>query len=132
MKKYAPAIFIGIIGICTSCTGNKLKTIELSESDSTKTIEAVTGQEVILRLRENPSTGYAWTLKSAAPDIMQLMDDDFKIPARNKNRDGAGGTHTYHYKLLKAGTAELTMIYSFPGRNEPKFSQRYTVTLHVK
>ena len=53
-----------------------MESIELSEADNTKTIVVGAGQQVVLRLPENPTTGYRWE----APDGLVVIDDEYRPP----------------------------------------------------
>ena len=75
MKKYIAITIIMIAGAYNAIAQNKLKIIKLTDADSNKTIQVVTGQEILLTLVENPSTGFSWAKQHPDVGEIKLLDD---------------------------------------------------------
>lgn len=126
-------IFAALISIAAcSCSVTGVKKLKLTEADNNKTVQVVLQQEIELRLRENPSTGYEWHITANNTDILQPTDDQYKTDRGSEGRDGAGGTHTWHFKMLKAGTAELQMVNSRSWEKDSKGTSGFKITIVVK
>jgi len=85
----------------------KPATIKLSESDDGRTLEARPGQEIELRLRENPTTGYRWRVVQEAEPVCQLLGTFFKAGTR----PGEPGIHIRRYRVAGSGDAGLKLVY---------------------
>jgi inhibitor of cysteine peptidase len=74
--------------------------LELTEADAGGEHALGVGQEVVLRLPENRTTGYRWQL--SAPDGVAVEDAGYE-PAPS-GAPGAPGTRTFRLRPTVAGT----------------------------
>ena len=72
------------------------------------------GQRFSIRLRSNPSTGYAWML-DGAPDsnLVSMVTNVFEAPSGD-GLVGAGGHEIWTFKARKAGETRVTLRYARP------------------
>lgn len=72
----------------------------------------VQGQSFILKLHGNPTTGYVWQISSLSPVYLKPVSEV------NYQADslltGSGGTYTYEFTAVKAGTTTLELVYRRP------------------
>ena len=92
--------------LAAGCEGGGVKTY----SDAGSTIKATVGGEFIIALDSNPSTGYSWVAVFEETDF-ELISDEYQASNTNKMVVGAGGTHYFRFKALKAGSCQITMNY---------------------
>jgi inhibitor of cysteine peptidase len=78
----------------------------IEESADGRTIELRVGQELELRLAENPTTGYRWQLESTGEPACALLDDIFAPPAAGYGR---GGSHSWHFRARQAGEGRIAL-----------------------
>lgn len=131
--KLPTLIFAVLLVIAGDAYGkSKLKTISLSIADSNKTIQAAAGQEVSIRLPENPTTGYKWLLKGTTSHKVKRLSDKYTADPAPKGKVGVGGNHTFRYRLMQKGTAKVWLVYARPWEKENNWAQRYEVTFNVK
>ncbi|MBR6164195.1 protease inhibitor I42 family protein [bacterium] len=73
------------------------------------------GDEIIIRLNSNPSTGFTWKLyvESEFAGIVELSDEHF-IAAKTNNLVGAGGVAEFKVDALKQGEATIVGYYIRP------------------
>ncbi len=73
------------------------------------------GDEIIIRLNSNPSTGFVWKLnvESEFNGILSLSDDKF-IAVKTNNLVGAGGVSEFTVKALLPGEATIKGNYIRP------------------
>lgn len=70
----------------------------------------VKGDELVLRLDSNATTGYQWSVSDASDNFS--CDDGTYMPDRNdKNLVGSGGITQFHITALKTGKGTLTFQY---------------------
>lgn len=72
------------------------------------------GDEFVLTLESNPSTGYLWRLV-VKPDesTVQLVSSEYRA-APDTNRVGAGGNEVWTFLATGKGKAEISLIYIRP------------------
>ena len=72
------------------------------------------GQRFSIRLRSNPTTGYAWML-DGAPDsnLVNMVTNVFEAPP-DDGLVGAGGHEIWTFKARKAGETRVTLRYARP------------------
>ncbi len=83
-------------------------------TDVTQVIEVKAGDEFIIGLESNPTTGYSWqnTIDGA---YVQFIAKDFKPqPPTTPPLVGAGGTDYVRFKALKTGETKITLSYYQP------------------
>jgi len=108
-KVFPGMLIILTAGICLT-TGCPPKRLLLSEADNGKTVVVNAGQEVVVTLRGNPTTGYGWEVKDLDADFLaQVGETEFR--SDNAGRPGSGGTMALTFKALKPGSAALTLVY---------------------
>ena len=129
-KIHSLALFILVIVLATACTPVN-KTVTLTTSDKGSQVDVNVGQQIVIALDGNPSTGFTWEAK----DLDTTMFEEVGDPAFNSSNPGSvgsGGTLTLTFKALKAGTSNLTLIYHRPWETGVAPIDTFTVTLTVK
>jgi len=94
-----------------------IELISLNETNNGQDYNVKVGQEFILSLDSNPSTGYVWDFsKSIDNKLLEVQADKAYEPAAaaNENIVGQGGRTCWKFKALQAGTAEIELRYSRP------------------
>lgn len=112
-----------------------LSTITLSESDSGRAIEAAPGQEIVIRLGSNPSTGYRWTLVDPGSSVLASRGAPVYTPsAAVPGVMGGGGTETWSFTAGGPGQQDLRFEYRQPWEREapPARSVGYTIRVRAE
>ena len=104
MSARAVALVLLLASAATGCAGTAAMTpppsITLTEADAGRAIEAARGQDVVVRLGSNPSTGYRWTLVGPASAALPSAGSSSKMlrrPARFPGR-----AHFLSFNFAKA------------------------------
>ncbi len=84
---------------------------------SDKEASTNTGQEFMVALESNPTTGYSWT-ETHDSTFLVLYSDEYKPGTNKGDTVGAGGTHYFRFRALKPGTTEITFTYKRPWETE--------------
>ncbi len=84
-----------------------------AENDAGKAIEARAGTSLIIKLEENPSTGFNWQW-TVSPDDLIILDLDQFIPSKTEDTVGVEGLHEYKFKAYKTGDAVIRFDYYQP------------------
>ncbi|RPJ64569.1 MAG: hypothetical protein EHM20_18255 [Alphaproteobacteria bacterium] len=101
----------------------------ITEADNGNTMYLKEGQTFILKLNENPSTGYSWQL--SRDDGLNLLWDKYH-PWESSEESGnivigAGGFHVWKIEAMNDGKVKAT--YKRPW--EPETGREKTFTLNV-
>ena len=80
--------------------------MELTEVDAGAARPVAVGEEIVVRLPENRTTGFRWQL-AGLPDDVTLVDDGYEAPATG--RPGEGGVHTFRLRPTAAGDRRVAV-----------------------
>ena len=78
------------------------------EKDNGGSAEVRRGAKITVELKENPTTGYRWTISSIDEVFLEPEGDEFLPP--DQATPGAGGLHRFFFCAKGAGSTALTMI----------------------
>jgi len=90
---------------------NVIQTLDVMPSEW---VVAESLKSLTLTLDENPTTGYSWAFTMAPEGILALDTDAFVNAPTSENVVGAGGTHTWTFKVVAGGCVRLTFQYYRP------------------
>jgi len=86
-------------------------------------IEAKVGQDFVITLASNPSTGYSWRLAERLPSMLKLQSKRY-IPPKVQII-GGGGTEEWTFKSVRSGRVTIILEYVRPWeKNSPPAKQR--------
>ncbi len=86
--------------------------LTIGEAQNGKDIDAYVGQNLVLALPSNPTTGFDWHVIDYAPSILEQTDVSFK-PAGTQGLtlEGSGGTKVYTFRATEPGESVLALVY---------------------
>lgn len=88
----------------------------LGEDDDGAVVEVAVGEQIVLNLEGNATTGYTWAVTAVDPAILAPAGDpDYQSES---DADGAGGTYTFRFDAVGPGETEVVLMY-FPSWEEP-------------
>ena len=82
-----------------------MPTVILTEQDIGRRVVVSPGAAIMLRLPENPTSGFRWHADSEPPDGMALEDDSFEAPS--PMQPGAAGQRVFSFRVQTAGQVRL-------------------------
>jgi len=86
--------------------------VQVGENDNGNLVKVFQGQDLVLSLTSNPSTGYDWHLQDISPSILEQTEVNYKSgSSANLVPVGSGGTKVYTFRAKKAGESNLTLAY---------------------
>jgi inhibitor of cysteine peptidase len=101
------AVVVLTLGLVVGCVGVK------TYKDVGENIDISVGQEFIIALGSNPTTGYSWQA-SYDETMLELVGGESTYEPEETDKDivGGGGTEFFRFKALAAGEIEITMTYA--------------------
>jgi inhibitor of cysteine peptidase len=105
--------------------------VNLVASNNGQNVRLFAGQELIIQLDGNPTTGYTWETKDLDTKMFMQVGDT-KFTSSNPKLVGSGGTQTLTLKVLNAGTSTLTLVYHRPWEKDVQPIKTFSVKVTVK
>lgn len=101
---------------------------ELHDGDTGSTTTVRAGEEVVIRLPENPTTGYSWEFRQTGPGELAVVDDRFE--AGGSPRPGAAGTRVVRLVARRAGNVRVEAVERRPWETgDPQQRREFTVVV---
>lgn len=98
--------------------------------DADYPISVAVGEEFVITMESNPTTGYRWELTQQVDQaIVELVDVDFQ--RRPDGRIGEGGFDQFTFRAVGEGTAEIAFQYVRPWENDIAPARVATFTVDV-
>jgi inhibitor of cysteine peptidase len=113
MKRFMTILVVAaVIGILLTACGTAGPKVY---SDPSQIISVKVGQNFIIALDENPTTGYRWQEEFDA-SFLELVGDKYEPSSEAKKPGivGAGGTRSFEFKASKKGETKVTLVYKQP------------------
>ena len=111
-----------------SCTVPTL--VEIGDADDGKTFAVIVGQDIVVHLSANPTTGYRWRVTSTNRTFGYPVSDLFQVGG---SAVGAGGTQTLTWKttgpLNLVGTHTVELAYARTAEETPDKTFSFTVEI---
>ncbi len=102
-----------------------------TSEDSGKEYNLSVGEKFQVRLWENPTTGYLWSILGSVSPHLELVDRKF-IPGNDARRVGSGGERTFVFLAIKPGRAVLHMTLKRPWEKEGSEAGSYYIKLTIE
>jgi inhibitor of cysteine peptidase len=122
-------ISIIVIILVNACTSNK--PVILSASDKGKQINLKVGEQIVISLTGNPSTGYSWEAIDLDTTMLEQVGDSV-FQSNNPDMIGSDGILTMTFKALQGGTTTLTLVYHRPWETGVDPIDTFTVSVTIK
>lgn len=98
--------------------------------DSGKEHHISVGEEFHVRLWENPTTGYLWSILDPISPHLKLIDSKF-IPGNDVGRVGSGGERIFVFRTVQPGCAMLRMALRRPWEKKGTEAGSYSIKLTI-
>ena len=111
-------IFTVLVALCVVLIA--CSTAKSSGSNNSSAEEMFISQEYTIELDGNPTTGYQWICSIVSgEDVIACEDSNYNHDSNPEFMVGVGGTYTFTFKSLKAGTAEVQFDYARQWEDSP-------------
>ena len=106
-----------------------MSTVSLGAVDHGRTVDADVGDVIVVRLSENPTTGYRWSLEPVDESLLENEGDAF-VPESGAAM-GSTGTRRFQLRAKSAGTTPIRAKHWREWSGEGSVTERFWVQLHV-
>jgi inhibitor of cysteine peptidase len=124
--KYAGIIPV-LLFLLVGCGDSGAEPLSVTEAQNGEALTLVKGQEFILTLPGNPTTGYQWTVPQGFEATLPLRDSSYEPES---NAIGSGGHYTFRFQAAQTGIVNLRLTY---GRSwEPEPIDTFSLTVEIQ
>ena len=89
--------------------------VTVGKSEANRTIALKPGQELVVRLAGNPTTGYRWAMADGGEPVVAITATPaYKPDAAAQGMVGVGGVETWRFLAFRPGPQRLTFEYRRP------------------
>ncbi|MFC6335720.1 peptidase inhibitor I42 [Pseudomonas sp. CCM 7891] len=88
------------------------------ENQNTCPLQLKTGQNLILTLPSNPTTGYRWAIQDSAGGVLRSLSPEVYSNPENTGLVGSGGESTWRFQAFAPGQGRLRLTYQQPWEPE--------------
>jgi len=90
------------------------------------------GQNLILSLPSNPSTGYRWAVQDSAGGVLKALGPEVYRNPEDAGIVGAAGVSTWRFQAFNPGTGRLRLTYQQPWAPEVPPVETFDCAIAVK
>ncbi len=116
MRKLA-VVMVLVVAIMAALTGCGGSQAVYGKEDTD--IAAKAGETFTIKLNENPTTGYQWSVSISDESVVALDKDEYVPDDKSGELAGSGGVRVLTFKALEAGTATINMVYERSWEPDP-------------
>ena len=127
MKNY---LLVALI-LLSACTPSVAQ--DISEADKDTPIAVDVGEDIVISLAGNATTGYKWHFSGDNAYLYKVIGEDYVTTAHPAGMVGVGGHYVYKIKALHKGTLHITARYFRPWESyNPHTDKSYKFIFDIK
>lgn len=108
-----------------------MSTVELTDSGLGQAVDLSMEDRLVLRLSENPTTGFRWQTSQSGAGELRLIDDHFESGGAPL-LPGAAGHRVLTFSPSRAGSVTLSLVQQRPSGASAGRSNQITVVVHAQ
>jgi len=113
------------LGLAAGCT-----TVPTYD-DAGQPIDTGVGQEFIIAIGSNPTTGYSWQA-SYDETMLELVESTYEADETDEDVVGSGGVEYFRFLALEAGETEITLVYTRPWEDPTPQDETKAFTVNIE
>lgn len=120
------------LALLAGCAGQPKPVVTLEDASDCKPLKLHTGQELVLILPSNPTTGFRWEMRNAANGLLRPLGPEVYSNPEDAGLVGSAGESTWRFRVTAAGEDKLELAYRRPWEAEVAPAQTFTCPIAVK
>jgi len=125
----ALALLAAVVVLAVGKSGGA--TVTLREVDTGRSVELKRGDQLILELEGNPTTGFRWEIKEVDIDILK-QQGEMEFKSDPKGMMGGGGFSVFTFSASRAGSTALQLVYRQRWDKEAPAAKAFQVMVSVQ
>jgi inhibitor of cysteine peptidase len=102
--------------------------VRLTEADTGRTLDVGLGDEIVVRLNENPTTGYRWQVERVSGPLEPCGDSFELVPDAQL---GTGGVRVLCFRAVSPGSAHLELKHWQAWEGDRSIDRRFMIDVKV-
>ena len=103
--------------LLAGCAGQK-PVVSLESEHDCKPLKLQQGQELVLMLPSNPTTGFRWEIRNPAASVLRSLGPEVYNNPEDAGVVGSAGESTWRFRVAGSGEDHLQLIYHRPWEPE--------------
>ncbi|PJI49174.1 MAG: peptidase inhibitor I42 [Pseudomonas sp.] len=120
------------LALLAGCAGQSKPVVTLEDASDCKPLKLHEGQELVLILPSNPTTGFRWEMRNAANGLLRPLGPEVYSNPEDAGLVGSAGESTWRFRVTGAGEDKLELAYRRPWEAEVAPAQTFVCPIAVK
>ncbi|ARQ73595.1 MULTISPECIES: protease inhibitor I42 family protein [Pseudomonas] len=118
------------LSLLTACAQQPAHNVTLEDqSDCPQQLHV--GQQLIVSLPSNPTTGYRWSIQDSAGGVLRSLGPEVYTSSDNGQLLGSGGQSTWRFQVFAPGSGRLRLTSQQPWEPEAEPAQVFDCPITV-
>ena len=118
------------LSLLTACAQQPAHNVTLEDqSDCPQQLHV--GQQLIVSLPSNPTTGYRWSIQDSAGGVLRSLGPEVYTSSDNGQLLGSGGQSTWRFQVFAPGSGRLRLSSQQPWEPEAEPAQVFDCPITV-
>ncbi|BAU73048.1 protease inhibitor I42 family protein [Metapseudomonas furukawaii] len=122
---------LGVV-LLTACAQQKTGPVLIQDQADDCPLSLSQGQPLVLTLPSNPTTGFRWVVRSAAPNVLQSLGPEVYTTPEDAGLVGSGGQSTWRFKASQPGDGHLHLEYLRPWETDIAPAESFDCRVSVR
>jgi inhibitor of cysteine peptidase len=127
LARLVPLLSLGLLAARAHPPAQNVTVEEQSECP----IQLHVGQNLMLSLPSNPTTGYRWAIQDSAGGVLRSLGPEVYNSSDDGQLLGSGGHSTWRFEAFAAGTGRLRLTSQQPWEPEAEPAQTFDCPITV-
>ena len=127
LARLVPLLSLGLLAACAHPRAQNVTVEEQSECP----IQLHVGQNLMLSLPSNPTTGYRWAIQDSAGGVLRSLGPEVYNSSDDGQLLGSGGHSTWRFEAFAAGNGRLRLTSQQPWEPEAEPAQTFDCPITV-
>lgn len=120
------------LALLAGCAGQTKPVVTLEKASECTPLKLHQGQELVLILPSNPTTGFRWEMRRAAGSVLRSLGPEVYSNPEDAGLVGSGGESTWRFRVVAAGEDKLELAYRRPWEPEVAPAQTFDCPIAAK
>lgn len=132
MQLLRSTLLLGLV-LLSACAQKPTSSVTLHQKQQSKCpLTLHSGQQLILRMPSNPTTGFRWIIRDAASNVLHSLGPEVYSNPEDAGLVGSAGVSTWRFEAKQAGEGHLHLTYERPWEVGVVPAQRFECRIRVK
>ncbi|WP_347901821.1 protease inhibitor I42 family protein [Pseudomonas purpurea] len=118
------------LALLAACASSPKQNVTVEAQDECP-VTLTAGQNLILTLPSNPTTGYRWAIQDSAGGVLHAISPEVYTNPQNTGLVGSGGQSTWRFQAFAAGSGRLRLTSQQPWEPEVEPAQTFDCAITV-